>query len=660
LNKYFPVIKKIRLNEIAFKRINAERAAKGQGQLSKAGLDIAPLGQEAVFSATADAGASASGTGDTGLPGSVDNSALPAFPPIRSQGSIASCTAWATTYYQYTYETNLARGRTASDGNNNNIFSPKWTYDFLNGGTNTGTAFSSAFAIELNQGAVTWSEFPYDTNYLQWCLNSTAWRNALDYRPASYGQIYNSDPAVLMSSIKSQLANGHLVVIGTYVNSWTQGRVGNDLSTTLDDSFVNQYIATYVKNTNLGGHAMTVVGYNDNLWCDLNGNGLVDSGEKGAFKIANSWGTGDWNGGYRWITYDSLRGTSAVASSSTWPAADRSLNGILWSGSVYTLTASASYSPSLVAAVTLNTANRGQMMASLGTGTTTSTQPSATWLSKALNYSGGSYAFNGTTTACDGTFYLDFSSLAGASSGNTRWFSGINDNTAGNSATLKSYNLYNVTGAGDVLLASSTNLPRTVDASQAYTWVDYMLNVANQPPAAVITASATSGNIPFIASFNASQSVDPDGTIAAYTWNFGDGSSASGSAVTHTFTAAGTYSVSLTVTDNQGAMSAAKVTISAIDPYVLNAPSGLSSAVSGKVVSLKWTDNSNNETGFYIERAVKIGAGYTYARVGTVSAGVTVFTETLTSNSYQYRIQAFNINTGKASGYSNTLALRIK
>lgn len=38
---------------------------------------------------------------------------------------------------------------------------------------------------------------------------------------------------------------------------------------------------------------MTLVGYNDNIWVDINGNGIVDNGEKGAFKIANSWGNDD-------------------------------------------------------------------------------------------------------------------------------------------------------------------------------------------------------------------------------------------------------------------------------------------------------------------------------------------------------------------------------
>ncbi len=44
-------------------------------------------------------------------------------------------------------------------------------------------------------------------------------------------------------------------------------------------------------------------GYDDNIWVDINSNGTVDSGEKGAFRIANSWGTGWGEGGYGWLPY---------------------------------------------------------------------------------------------------------------------------------------------------------------------------------------------------------------------------------------------------------------------------------------------------------------------------------------------------------------------
>ena len=53
--------------------------------------------------------------------------------------------------------------------------------------------------------------------------------------------------------------------------------------------------------------------------------------------------------------------------------------------------------------------------------------------------------------------------------------------------------------------------------------------------------------------FDASTSDDPDGTIASYEWDFGDGGTDAGETVTHTFAAPGTYPVTLTVTDDDNA-----------------------------------------------------------------------------------------------------------
>ncbi|HSE41456.1 MAG TPA: PKD domain-containing protein, partial [Acidobacteriota bacterium] len=54
-------------------------------------------------------------------------------------------------------------------------------------------------------------------------------------------------------------------------------------------------------------------------------------------------------------------------------------------------------------------------------------------------------------------------------------------------------------------------------------------------------------------SLNASASQDPDGNLVSYSWNFGDGTQASGVTTNHEYTSNGTYSVTLSVTDNSGA-----------------------------------------------------------------------------------------------------------
>ncbi|MCU7927479.1 MAG: PKD domain-containing protein, partial [Candidatus Thiodiazotropha sp. (ex Dulcina madagascariensis)] len=78
-------------------------------------------------------------------------------------------------------------------------------------------------------------------------------------------------------------------------------------------------------------------------------------------------------------------------------------------------------------------------------------------------------------------------------------------------------------------------------------------SVANLPPVAVANGPY-SGTVGLPVSFDSTGSNDPDGTLATYHWDFGDGATATGANPTYAYTAQGTYSVTLTVTDNEGAM----------------------------------------------------------------------------------------------------------
>lgn len=72
---------------------------------------------------------------------------------------------------------------------------------------------------------------------------------------------------------------------------------------------------------------------------------------------------------------------------------------------------------------------------------------------------------------------------------------------------------------------------------------------ANQPPVASFTTSCPT----LTCTFDASGSTDPDGTVASYAWTFGDGTTGSGVRPSHAYAAAGSYPVTLTVTDSGGA-----------------------------------------------------------------------------------------------------------
>lgn len=116
-------------------------------------------------------------------------------------------------------------------------------------------------------------------------------------------------------------------------------------------------------------------------------------------------------------------------------------------------------------------------------------------------------------------------------------------NSEGTSGSLVGHGY---TAGGDYLV----RLTVTDDASatgQAESWVTVVIDAPpNEQPVAAFTFECQN----LSCTFNASASDDPDGLISSYDWSFGDGSAGSGETTEHTFAAAGTYDVTLAVTDN--------------------------------------------------------------------------------------------------------------
>jgi PKD repeat protein len=74
----------------------------------------------------------------------------------------------------------------------------------------------------------------------------------------------------------------------------------------------------------------------------------------------------------------------------------------------------------------------------------------------------------------------------------------------------------------------------------------------NQDPIGAFTINPGAGSAPLTVTLDGSFSTDPDGSIATYSWDLGDGHTATTPTVTHQY-AAGTFTATLTVTDDQGA-----------------------------------------------------------------------------------------------------------
>lgn len=149
----------------------------------------------------------------------------------------------------------------------------------------------------------------------------------------------------------------------------------------------------------------------------------------------------------------------------------------------------------------------------------------------------------------------------------------------------------------------------------------------NEPPTAAFTYNASDLSVTF-----SDQSTDPDGTISAWSWAFGDGATSTAQNPSHTYAASGTYTVSLTVTDNDGAAGTTSQDVTVSSGEENQMPVANFTFTTNELTAT-FTDSSTDPDGSIVNWSWAFGDGatstlqhpsYTYAAAGTYSVSLTV------------------------------------
>lgn len=206
-----------------------------------------------------------------GIPTSADMSS--SFPTPGNQGTQGSCVGWAVGYALKSYQERVERGWEL--GSSEHTFSPSFIYNQIKASQDCQGAFIPDALNVMRNGAATLIDFPYDQRTCRQNPDAVVKQSARPFAIAEWRRVNVQD----LTEVKTQIAAGFPVVIGAIVDEAFGRLSAGEIYTSPD-------------NIEPAGHAMVVVGYNDDL---------------SALKVINSWGTEWADGGFGWINYDTFR-----------------------------------------------------------------------------------------------------------------------------------------------------------------------------------------------------------------------------------------------------------------------------------------------------------------------------------------------------------------
>ena len=202
-------------------------------------------------------------------------------PTPKSQGNFGTCVGWSSAFCGYTIINAKQNNWTDKATIDANTFSPGFIYSQIKMSSDytckIGSSISEALELMKTKGVPKYKDMDIS------CPTSIPigiFNNASKYKIKDFAKLFGITDSknFKINAVKKSLSQGKPVVIGMKApNSFNKAK--------------NYWIPTENPNGNYGGHAMCVIGYDDNKF-------------GGAFEIQNSWGTWWGNQGYIWIKYN--------------------------------------------------------------------------------------------------------------------------------------------------------------------------------------------------------------------------------------------------------------------------------------------------------------------------------------------------------------------
>ena len=432
------------------------------------------------------------------IPSSVNNADSYYFPYIFYQSGL-ECGQASSLVYLFTYELAVNRGYYVlfDTPYNKKHITGHFAWNFYNGGSSAGVSSMDTWQVVKSAG----SPFTPDWGAEYSSGGASKWLTG-------YDKYYNAmkNRIVEMYAIPTNTADGIKTLkqwVANHGSDDTQGGMATFYCTyqgtngTLPAGTPNAGMAVMTTFSSYVNHSQTIVGYNDSIRYDYNGDGQytnhidingdgvvnVKDWEIGGVIFCNSFGTGWGNGGYAFLPYKKLAETHTE-------------NGGIWNACVYIVHVRDEVFPQLTFKTTIKHDKRNMLRLTAGFNPDlNATTPSNTMSFSIFNYQGGAqYMQGGTTSEANKTLELglDVTPLLNQMTPNTpyKFFLGVTENDASGTGTGQIQNFSVMDYTGTTVNEIPSGAVNTTIANNTTTYVTAQHSVAFTKPV-IATDSVT-------------------------------------------------------------------------------------------------------------------------------------------------------------------------